>query len=735
MHIPANLRDYRRHFEPEAFRPALQLWAQCYRETRTSEPVARGRSQDPSLSGGQDEPVTEKAEELLRRFGQWFVWESSSKAAELALHPFDDPPPVPPGEEAWKRLGTKIKTYLQGLTGAVQSLLEELECEKSFYNEAWAAQGLGKEHLAVASSAMVAAVRPRVERLKLGVWPTEGVLEVPPGGGRLIQVLEALDREASRYRAKSASLEPLVDILVPHVTAALTESLKTLDRDITSHALEGNPTSIFVPLQPPTTIFCEAVVTLWRFIHDALDAPLSLGIPVDIVVNPFMGFLSEVLPRSSDRLLRSCEQREAFGMSIRAAQIASQLKLTGCAIDSEEEDGAKAEDSKRSGRSRRKFFTKSEKSFMEDGSKNVIIEVKLLEVNPQLVATSVQQVMVRLSSIGFCCGELAEVQAKLFKMINSGDDDGCPTARHNEARMLICEELPDLQESLLYRGQTLAKYLAARLVYYELRSELFEKLYFKSSMGGTPTPSGSITPGATMTSTFLPENAGTTLTLKDVVLSRQNSFLSLIEQTPNILLVSFVAELGIELTHAWLYVIVDYLRRQKLDQICEYLESDQEALSRSIDSMMQLTRKRVQTTALGGLTHEDCRNVEKRLEEVQRLSQCLIEEIQSRTAEELARYAAKLRGELPQGDGNARDRSQTPPPKAHPRSASPATSQSFAAEVSLSPGGASPLPDSPKDLHGTSGKRRAKELFQQAWKATKKLGKTHKDGKIGRAHV
>lgn len=24
--------------------------------------------------------------------------------------------------------------------------------------------------------------------------------------------------------------------------------------------------------------------------------------------------------------------------------------------------------------------------------------------------------------------------------INSGDDDGCPTARHNEARMLICEE-------------------------------------------------------------------------------------------------------------------------------------------------------------------------------------------------------------------------------------------------------------------------------------------------------
>ena len=28
----------------------------------------------------------------------------------------------------------------------------------------------------------------------------------------------------------------------------------------------------------------------------------------------------------------------------------------------------------------------------------------------------VPEVMVRLSSFGFCCGELAEVQAKLFKM-------------------------------------------------------------------------------------------------------------------------------------------------------------------------------------------------------------------------------------------------------------------------------------------------------------------------------
>lgn len=61
---------------------------------------------------------------------------------------------------------------------------------------------------------------------------------------------------------------------------------------------------------------------------------------------------------------------------------------------------------------------------------------------------------------------------------------------------------------------------------------------------------------------------------------------------------------------------MDYLRRQKLEQLSDCLESDQEALSRTIESMMQMTRRRVQATALGGLTHDDCRDVEKRLEEV-----------------------------------------------------------------------------------------------------------------------
>ncbi|CAE7414671.1 unnamed protein product [Symbiodinium natans] len=209
---------------------------------------------------------------------------------------------------------------------------------------------------------------------------------------------------------------------------------------------------------------------------------------------------------------------------------------------------------------------------------------------------------------------------------------------------------------------------------------------------------------------------------------------------------SMQAELGIELTHAWMYVIIDYLRKQQLDQIYDHLASDQEALSRAIDSMMQVTRQRVQTKALGGLSLEDCRNAEKRLEEVQRLSQCLIEETRARTAEELARYAAKVRGEFSQETRDAaassvlaRERSQTPTPlgrskSPHQRSTSPSGTSTGAFGGYYSPRSPSPAAISPRDggadPRATSSSRSARQRFQGAWKAMKRLGKGQKEAEV-----
>ena len=57
------------------------------------------------------------------------------------------------------------------------------------------------------------------------------------------------------------------------VKLAMECGFNQLDREIISHALDGNNEVVFQPLNRPKLLHCEGVVTLWRFIHDAVDAP------------------------------------------------------------------------------------------------------------------------------------------------------------------------------------------------------------------------------------------------------------------------------------------------------------------------------------------------------------------------------------------------------------------------------------------------------------------------------
>merc|ERR1712087_615009 len=134
----------------------------------------------------------------------------------------------------------------------------------------------------------------------------------------------------------------------------------------------------------------------------------------------------------------------------------------------------------------------------------------------------------------------------------------------------------ELQES----GHRLVKYLATRLVYHEMKHELFERLYFAPASMASP----------------LTTSVGC-LTLEAILARRQDGLLSLVEQTPSPLLVAFVVELGSQLTSAWSYVVLDYLGRQKMDQITMYLEEDIEALKNLLDAMMTRARHSVGTDA------------------------------------------------------------------------------------------------------------------------------------------
>jgi len=467
----------------------------------------------------------------------------------------------------------------------------------------------------------------------------------------------------------------LVDSLLPHVRAALTEGFTALDRDITSHALEGNDSTVFQPLRPPTLLYCDGVVTLWRFVNDALDAPLSLGVPVDIVVQPFLEFVGEVLQRTQRRLLRPCEQHAPFKIVPRVAQAVAELAKNEYDVDSDDDaglSGNEGEATRRKKGKKSKFWrlNSSIKSQAEEvAMKNMIIDADLLEVDHRVTAPPIQEVSVRLSSLGFCLAELDGIYNKLFKAVNSGDDSDVPTLRHNDARRQICVELPELQDFMRERcGHSLAKYLAQRLVFFELRQDLFERLYFtpESAVAGADRPgSTAATPLAGGTETvgmsFLVDSgpaSSSCLSLEAMLARWQDGLLSIVARTPTALLVPFVVELGTQLANAWTFVVLDYLRRAKLDRAASLLDDDLEALKRMLAALMQEARRHVTAKAqtpggpgsvrpsLIGLSVGDCDEGSKRLEEVLKVAQALVLKVHTGTAEELARFAGRVCGEF-----------------------------------------------------------------------------------------
>lgn len=667
------LQDYRRHFSLESFGLALELWRSSHKAMTRSELLVRAALPAAPGPAGDVADARQADAEFARRMGQWFIFKSITATAELALAPYVEPVQVRSGDaEEWSRLACRIKRHVEGLATAVQSLFDELECERSFYGQAWEKQGLGSDHLGVTAAALCAAVRPRVEALvECGTWPTAGaaVIEIPAGGHRLLRALEALDRLASRFPGpRRGGAEPLVDVLLPHVTAALTERFAALDRDITSRTLAGSDQHVFQPLRPPSLLYCDGVVTLWRFIHDALDAQLTLGMPVDIVVPPFLDYLARALRRCQGRLVRPCEQGAAFRLSARVAQVAAELAKNEGDLDSEDDttaaSGNEGEQSRKK-RSKPKWprWKPGKAVTVEEVHRNIILDADLLEVDATVIAPPIPEVLVRLSSLGFCLEELNGVYAKLVSAVNSGDDSDVPTLRHNDARRRICEELPEMQDSLReHCGFALARYLANRLVYHELRQDLFEKLYYEK-----PAPNAAATPMSASECSgygadFFPTDVRPScVTMQDIVAQRQEPFLGLVSKTPPALLVPFIVELGSQLINAWAYVVLDYHRRMKFDGKSRLLDDDVQAMTRLVGALVKEARLRIASTqlasgggaggrkSLASVSTQDCDDAQKRLEEMLRVAQMLVLKVDSATAEELARYASRVCGDFGAG--------------------------------------------------------------------------------------
>jgi len=434
---------------------------------------------------------------------------------------------------------------------------------------------------------------------------------------------------------------------VPHVTAALEDSFAALNRDITS-TMDGEASVVFEPLKPPSLLHCERVVTLWSFVHKALDAPLKIGVPVDIVAQPFLGFLQEAVQHATGRIAWNCDCRDSFRLASRAARVAARLADSSY---HDSEDGAfKGEGSqvppRRQGgsglgkRSKLMNWRSNDRGRSEDAPRNTVSDVALLDLESKAVLPPIQEVTVRISSFGFCLTEMNGIYNKLLDAVNTGDDSGVPTVRHNNARKQIYEDLPELMECVQERGQAVATCLATRLVYLELRQPLFEQLYFVP-----PQVSGSNVSLDQLT----PRSSDMLASFEAIITQRQSGFLYLASQVPTPLLVAFTVELGVQLANAWMYVIVDYLAKHELDQIAASIDADMEAFERLVHALTEQVRSRltVDTRAQGRpilaeLTPEECDSGERKLDAVVKTAQNLALKVQTGTLKQLSQYAGRV---------------------------------------------------------------------------------------------
>lgn len=181
------------------------------------------------------------------------------------------------------------------------------------------------------------------------------------------------------------------------------------------------------------------------------------------------------------------------------------------------------------------------------------------------------------------------------------------------------------------------------------------------------------------------------MTLEAVLQRREDNLVDMVAQTPPAMALAFVVEIGTQLIQAWAYVVVDYMRRSKLDQVCRFLDDDQTALERFLDRLMAQARSRIlspermqsqQASGLCGLSKEDFDDGQRRIEASQRGAKLLCLRADSGTAEELARYAARLCGDSDAAGAGGREG----------RATGSAASSSDGRARSASPGGGQKSP-------------------------------------------
>jgi len=197
-----------------------------------------------------------------------------------------------------------------------------------------------------------------------------------------------------------------------------------------------------------------------------------------------------------------------------------------------------------------------------------------------------------------------------------------------------------------------------------MKSDLFEYLYHIPENGGDTPRGGAGTPRGSVASLDMDEP--TCLTLEMVLQRRRDGLLGLVRETPAEVLMYFVRMLAQQLANAWCFVVLDYMRKQKCEQLKTYLDDDHDALTDLLDDMLQ--------EAEGRLTGDpvDIKNFKNRvLKLLDPIKEFTTQKVHTMSPEASQRYAERVCSEAPTHAG-AEVRSRTPQRSGRSPSPSPA---------------------------------------------------------------
>ena len=403
--------------------------------------------------------------------------------------------------------------WIEAVTDSLWRCVFEFSCERDLYAATWESLGLGRVHLQTWAAALQGKIRSVIEMIANDdeLWPVD---RVPPGGTDLMQVCEIWERTSKD--------SGLTETLKPKLTQSLAVRLDKIEKESVPRCLHANPTlgpdnglkdAAWIPLKPPTVLHSSKCVDLWSTLFTAISACLESA-PVALALNTCLQMIARSVTAYTSNVLDGIptDTRVPFPLAIKAQRALNRL------LKSQKDEREVPELYKEKNRAKNKLFrTRASARQYYDGEVvvnededttnfNTGMSVNIITDNHMFyseycngLATndghSSNALMVRLQDLVFCQDELEKSKEMLIAEVEK-EHGKLQSLIKNQSKHGNVLRLPEPDKSILQTytnginkivanskgsvGEAIPRVtslLVHRLVYVELREDIFENLY------------------------------------------------------------------------------------------------------------------------------------------------------------------------------------------------------------------------------------------------------------------